>query len=1409
MLVVVTFGRVKIIKNNQMKKILFLALLVISNMAVAQFNPEAPWMKELKTKEARSRSVEVKDKTYTLSEISAAFNDYWKDKDYKEKGSGYKPFKRWENRVKGILMADGTIPTAQYLFETNLAEHNRFASSNNVSNWRSTGPMTDKTGQGRVNVAMVDPNNPDIYYVGAPSGGLWRSTDKGTSWEPLTDKLPAIGVSGIAIDPKDSNIIYISTGDDDNADSYGLGVFKTTDGGRTWNTKATYTPELSGYMRGGELYIHPNNSNILWNATSQGLYKTVDAGSNWTLVYQGYIRDLKLKPNNPDVLYIIDGHGFGNKLLKSTDGGINFIDKSRAFPDILSRAVIDVTPVAPENLYLLEAKDIRNQYGGILYKSENAAESFVELNRNLLSTRQSWYDWTLAVSDVNPDHIALGAIFGKISKDGGRSFSFVNYGHADVHFLRFNAGTLFCGNDGGFITMDERGNINDHSKELNIGQYYKINIADVGGADSNLIIGGTQDNGGQFYRNNTWKRWHGADGMDCAIGSSKEGLLYGLMQNGELLFYSKDYGAKMFSMARPAEVTHANWVVASDINSKDEMYVGYQALYKADLLSNSFVKLHNFSYNIKRIIISDNDDNVIFVLAHDGNVYKSTNAGKTFNLYYDGGNTVVLNMELSQDDSNKIWFVTAAPGIQTKMFSANSLEATANGALTLVSDNLPLNINVIKHQPYSNILYIGSHFGLYYKDGDKPWALYDNNLPNVPIRDLEISVEDKVIVAGTYGRGVWKSPIPDGNRTSCVLNVPTAPTTVIELEGILVSWGGEKKLQDYEVHYKKVSDRDWLTKTIGENSTFLTQEQIQEGVEYELKVRSTCNGAYSEFTSPIRCAWLDVDPPSAPTYFGVYRVTKTTVELSWMHAIDNKGISHYEFYNQVERDSVYLGRTEGTETYYTLDTLIASTEYNLYVVAVDAAGNKSEGSNLVNFKTKSVFMPDAPQNLIVVENTGLQAVLKWDAPIGTEEVKAYEVYDYQYGLLATTTEKQVTLNNLPSNFWFNVYVRAIGIDDSKSDGSNDVGFKFDGINDRQPNPPTNIIVVNEEYTNVVLNWDVPQGNVAISHYEVYLENGYIFEDRYYGNKKVGTSPTNAITITSLEPNKIYWGNIVAVGVEGVKSLPSDYFQIIVKGEKDKIPPTAPTNLRTRSITSSTVEIAWDLSTDNVGVAYYEVFQQIDGRNVKVGESKEANWLVEKLEPFTQYTFYVTARDFEGNSSEFSQPLTVFTTHKEFPERPYGLSASRIENNSFVASWSKTLYTDHYYVSSYDGVTVQEFGPLRDTGFEFKNIATPFLYWRVIAENELGRMYSEWELTDLNRIDGKIDVVLNGAESQQTINVSKAYENADYTLYSLSGILIRRGAVKENVIQVANLRKGVYVLKINDDLKPFTKKVVIK
>ena len=358
-----------------MKQFLFILILSISSFSFSQVISENnPYTKEfaLDLKKNASKNTVLKNGNTkpTLKRISSQFDAFWKQKDYSKKGSGYKPFKRWEQHWSHYLMEDGSIAPPSILWDAWREKKTLEGTKNKTiqsptSNWSSIGPAvvdntsTKTAGQGRVNAIALDPNNPNIIYVGAPAGGIWKSTNNGIDWTPLADNLPQIGVSGIAIDPNNSDIIYISTGDDDAGDSYSIGVLKSLDGGATWNTTGLTFNFI--YKGSNEIFIDPTNSSIVWVATSVGLYKTNDAGDNWDVMLDANIRDFRLKPGDSQTIYAVsDSNGNPSKFYKSTNGGLDF----ETIGSALSSSIFKIN--APSSLQKEYIHTLTTDFGGTL-----------------------------------------------------------------------------------------------------------------------------------------------------------------------------------------------------------------------------------------------------------------------------------------------------------------------------------------------------------------------------------------------------------------------------------------------------------------------------------------------------------------------------------------------------------------------------------------------------------------------------------------------------------------------------------------------------------------------------------------------------------------------------------------------------------------------------------------------------------------------------------------------------------------------------------------------------------------------------------------------------------------------------------------------------------------------------------
>lgn len=746
---------------KQISLVFFLLILFKSN---GQHNDNAPWMTNENVKKSANSESDFIGLTNT-------FNEYWKNRDFSKKGSGFKPFKRWEDHWKNNLLKDGSIATPNFIWNAWEQKQNLAKVANSISNWKSIGPYTTnkKTGQGRVNTFIIDPNNPSTYFVGAPSGGIWKSTDSGVNWTPLSDYLPQIGVSGIAIDPKNSNIIYIATGDDDALDTYSVGVLKSTDAGITW--KKTGLDFSDTFSVSNEIYIHPSNSNIIWVSTSKGFYKSIDAGANWSRKLTGNILDFKLKPGNPEIIYAV-GNSF---FYKSTNGGENFeIINSSSLPaaGTSSRMAIDVTPANPEFVYLLSAKT-DNSFQGV-YVSKNSGITFTktsEIDDIFGGSKQAWFDMALTVSPTDANHIFVGVLDIWSSTDAGDNFTQKNfwfnpshpaYTHADIHFLRYFNNKLYAGTDGGIYQSDDNANsFIDLTENLNISQYYKIATAKN---TSSNVAGGLQDNGGFAFSNNTWYNYHGGDGMDCAIDPNDENINYGFTQFGGSLNITYNGGVTDGGIVAvaPSNETNGsadrggNWITPLKINNDGVLYAGYSKLYKLDKTVWEAVSSNVFGGDLDNIEIAPSNNDIIYV-SKSKNLFKSTDRGVTFNPVLFNFNFFISSIAINHQNSDIIYLTVS--GFNGKVFQSSD----GGTSWADISKNLPIEPKlVIKHQNQSlaNDLYLGTTLGVYHtNDNLTEWEIFDTNLPNVPVKDLEINIEDETITAGTYGRGVWQSKI--------------------------------------------------------------------------------------------------------------------------------------------------------------------------------------------------------------------------------------------------------------------------------------------------------------------------------------------------------------------------------------------------------------------------------------------------------------------------------------------------------------------------------------------------------------------------------------------------------------------------------------------------------------------------
>ncbi|WP_103069432.1 VPS10 domain-containing protein [Aquimarina sediminis] len=952
-----------------MKK-LFIALIGFAcTMSYAQYNIDAPWAQEINRFESSNQF---------QSEVEA-FNEYWKNHDPNQKGSGYKPFKRWQQHWQYALTPDGSISTPQNLWDQWEKKQKMQPTSGSPVTWTSVGPYahTNTTswspGQGRVNVAVTDPSNPNIYYVGTPAGGIWKSSDRGLNWTPLSDYLPQIGVSGIAIDPKDSNTIYISTGDDDNSDSYSVGVMKSIDGGVTWShTGLKFT---SFYASSNDIFIHPTNSNILWVATDQGVYKTTNAGTTWSNTLVGNIKDIKIKPGDPNVVYAVTN----NEFYKSINGGDSFTRIQSNLPLHSGRMTIDVTPANPNYVYVLSSKTDQSFQG--LYKSTDSGVSFTKTleTANIFENKQAWYDMALAVSDTNPEIVFVGCLNVWKSTNGGDAFTKINhwsnhtqvtYTHADIHFLRYYNGKLFCGSDGGFyISENDGASFTDLTKGLQIGQFYRISVAENGSSDA--LVGGLQDNGGYARNGNTWNVYHGADGMDCAVDPANENRYFGFIQEGGSLHFTSDKGLTHEKTVYGPE--KGEWITPLIASPDGNIYAGYSKFYKLNLTTNSFVKVSDFNFGgrLKHLEQDPNNVNVIYA-ATWRTLYKTTNQGVNWSLVRHFVNPI-SSIEVHNDNSNILYVTTGGS------YNGGGVYMSVNRGTTFenINNNLPDEGKlVIKHQKGTQNIYVGTHLGVYLKEGDKNWVNYSSNLPNTSVKDLEVNLKDQVLIAATYGRGIWKVPLATSGIGDTI--APTSPTGLVASNiteaSVVLSW--EPSTDNVGVIGYDVYQDGVVVASV--NGTTATIGNLLENTTYKFNVKAwDAAGNLSPFSDMI--------------------VVTTGSRLSYCRSYGNS--TENEYISRVQLSGVNnesRGSVPGYEDYTSISTSLLKEKTYTISISQTSLGTQY----LLGYTVWIDFNQDGD-----FEDNGEEVVRVWP----TKNKTVSEVFTVPWGALLGKTRMRVSM----------------------------------------------------------------------------------------------------------------------------------------------------------------------------------------------------------------------------------------------------------------------------------------------------------------------------------------------------------------------------------------------------------------
>lgn len=485
--------------------------------------------------------------------------------------------------------------------------------------WRNVGPALTS---GRISDFAFNPNNPFEYYVATSAGGVWKTVNAGVTYEPIFDAQGSYSIGVVTMDPSNSNIIWVGTGENNNQRSvaYGDGVYKSEDGGKSWKHMGLkYSEHI------GKIIVHPENSNIVYVAAigplwseggDRGLYKTEDGGKTWTSMiavdeHTG-VNDIIMDPRNPDVLYASTlqrrrhvftyvGGGPGSGLHKSEDGGKTWIKIQKGLPnEELGRIGLAISPANPEKLYAIV--EAANGKGGF-FRSTNRGTSWEKRSNHV--TSGNYYQEIIA-DPLDEDVVYSMDTWMTATHDGGKTFKMVGEvtKHVDNHAMWINPSNnkhWVVGCDGGIYETFDAAKTWDFKKNLPVTQFYKVAV------DNDYpfynIYGGTQDNfslGGPSrvatnhgIRNSEWFITNGGDGFESQIDLNNPNIVYAQSQYGGLVRFDKKSGEKVGIKPKAREGENAyrfNWdaplVVSRHVSGR--LYFSANKVFRSDDYGNSW-----------------------------------------------------------------------------------------------------------------------------------------------------------------------------------------------------------------------------------------------------------------------------------------------------------------------------------------------------------------------------------------------------------------------------------------------------------------------------------------------------------------------------------------------------------------------------------------------------------------------------------------------------------------------------------------------------------------------------------------------------------------------------------------------------------------------------------------------------
>ena len=963
-----------------------------------------------------------------------------KDKFEKEM-EGTIHFKRWSNWIEPrVKESGGRFEALSEGITRALAVKQRAINERTAANWTLIGPKSTAIGggNGRVNAVRVHPTNPNIVFVCSPAGGLFKSTNGGSSWTAVSDDIALLGATDVAFDPTNPNTMYLLTGDGEAGDAVSTGIYKTTNGGSSWSpTGLTFS--INNRRLLSKIIIDPSTGTLIVGG-SAGIFRSVDGGANWTQTTPKSVRDLEFQPNNPSVVYA-GGYG-SNGFLRSNDGGVTWTTIVSIPTTGVIRVAVAVTALDPNYVYCLVGNNsdygLKGIYlstdGGLTFSLKSSSPNILGWNASGSdSGGQAWYDLSLAVDPSVKTTIYAGGVNIWKSTTSGSSWSCIAhwsgsgapYVHADNHDMFFGGTTLWVANDGGVFSSANGGATwSDKSTNLPIAQMYGFGQS---ATDADIIVSGHQDNGTNMTTNGgtSFSEILGGDGMHCFVDDTSNNNVFASIYYGDL-YRSTDGGA---SFTNIYTVPGGDWVTPwmQDPSVSTTLLAGGSGVYRSTNSGTSWSAISS-SLSIGTILNLDvaasNNQNI--VASSNTRIIKTTNGGTSWTEITTGlpPNVSIQSVRFLPSDPNKIFVCLAS-------YNGNSLYCTTNGGSTWTntSTGLPaLPANCLAFHSNGDI-YCGTDLGVYcLTAATSSWKAYSNGMPGVAITDLDIFKPTGKLRASTYGRGLWESPLDGINVPPSVsITTPTnnanfgAPATIsiaanaVDTDGTVTkvdfyngtSLIGSSTVAPYGYNWSDVPPGNYtLTAKATDNSGNLTTS-----TSVNITVTLQNDGGITAVLAPNGSVYAAIVTPSVTLKnFGSNTITSAQI----IYMVDNNASSTFNWTGNIASNAtvnIILPAISG----YALGT-------HTFTAAVGTINNKSDVNDVNNAATFSFTYSNCSNDNETANNSTRTAPILALNTLRNAQIGSTTDVDYYKFTTTTSSPKvKITLTDLPADYDLRLY----------------------------------------------------------------------------------------------------------------------------------------------------------------------------------------------------------------------------------------------------------------------------------------------------------------------------------------------------------------------------------------------------